>query len=63
MTGDRSLILDFGGVVTRTLFETHYVTERALGLAAGTLTWRGPCHPVVALGDLKVLHRYPEWIG
>ncbi|TAV42076.1 HAD family hydrolase (plasmid) [Rhizobium leguminosarum] len=42
MTGDRALILDFGGVVTRTLFETHDVTERALGLAAGTLTWRGP---------------------
>lgn len=42
MTGNRALILDFGGVVTRTLFETHDVTERALGLAAGTLTWRGP---------------------
>jgi putative hydrolase of the HAD superfamily len=38
----RALILDFGGVVTRTLFETHDVTERALGLAPGTLTWRGP---------------------
>lgn len=42
MTGDRALILDFGGVVTRTLFETHDMTERALGLAPGTLTWRGP---------------------
>jgi putative hydrolase of the HAD superfamily len=42
MTGERALILDFGGVVTRTLFETHDITERALGLAAGTLTWRGP---------------------
>lgn len=39
---DRALILDFGGVVTRTLFETHDVTERALGLAPGSLTWRGP---------------------
>lgn len=38
----RALILDFGGVVTRTLFETHDVTEKALGLAPGTLTWRGP---------------------
>ena len=38
----RALILDFGGVVTRTLFETHDLTERALGLAPGTLTWRGP---------------------
>ena len=40
MTG--ALILDFGGVVTRTLFETHAVTEKALGLAAGTLDWQGP---------------------
>ncbi|TMV04414.1 HAD family hydrolase [Brucella haematophila] len=39
---NKALILDFGGVVTRTLFETHDVTERALGLAPGTLSWRGP---------------------
>jgi putative hydrolase of the HAD superfamily len=44
MTG-RALILDFGGVVTRTLFETHDVTERALGLPTGSLTWRGPFDP------------------
>ena len=42
---DRALILDFGGVVTRTLFETHDLTEAALGLAPGTLTWRGPFNP------------------
>jgi putative hydrolase of the HAD superfamily len=41
----RALILDFGGVVSRTLFETHGATERALGLAPGTLTWRGPFDP------------------
>lgn len=41
----RALVLDFGGVVTRTLFETHDLTERALGLAPGTLTWRGPFAP------------------
>lgn len=45
MNETRALILDFGGVVTRTLFETHDVTERALGLEAGTLTWRGPFDP------------------
>ena len=39
---EKALILDFGGVVTRTLFETHDITERALGLKPGTLTWRGP---------------------
>jgi putative hydrolase of the HAD superfamily len=40
-----ALILDFGGVISRTLFETHDETERALGLAPGTLTWRGPFDP------------------
>ncbi|WP_136657694.1 HAD-IA family hydrolase [Nitratireductor sp. XY-223] len=41
----KALVLDFGGVVTRTLFETHRLTEQALGLAEGTLTWRGPFDP------------------
>ena len=41
----QALVLDFGGVISRTLFETHDVTERALGLASGTLTWRGPFDP------------------
>lgn len=41
----RALVLDFGGVISRTLFETHALTERALGLAPGTLTWRGPFDP------------------
>lgn len=41
----RALVLDFGGVVTRTLFETHALTEQALGLAPGTLAWRGPFDP------------------
>ena len=40
-----ALILDFGGVVTRTLFETHEMTERALGLSPGSLTWQGPFAP------------------
>ena len=42
----KALVLDFGGVVTRTLFETHELTEQALGLASGSLTWRGPFDPV-----------------
>lgn len=41
----QALVLDFGGVVTKTLFETHALTEQALGLAPGTLTWRGPFDP------------------
>jgi putative hydrolase of the HAD superfamily len=45
MSNQRALILDFGGVVTRTMFETHDLTEKALGLAPCTLTWRGPFDP------------------
>lgn len=45
MTTPRALVLDFGGVVSRTLFETHAQTEAALGLPPGTLTWRGPFDP------------------
>ena len=41
----QALVLDFGGVVTRTLFETHDTTEAALGLPPGTLAWRGPFDP------------------
>lgn len=40
-----ALILDFGGVVTRTMFETHDLTEKALGLVPGSLTWKGPFDP------------------
>lgn len=41
----RALVLDFGGVISRTMFETHDITERALGLVPGTLAWRGPFDP------------------
>ena len=41
----RALVLDFGGVISRTLFETHALSEAALGLPPGTLTWRGPFDP------------------
>jgi putative hydrolase of the HAD superfamily len=41
----KALIFDFGGVISKTLFETHALTEQALGLANGTLTWRGPFDP------------------
>lgn len=45
MSAATALIVDFGGVVTRTLFETHEMTERALGLSPGSLTWQGPFAP------------------
>jgi putative hydrolase of the HAD superfamily len=38
----KALVLDFGGVISRTMFETHDLSEAALGLPCGTLTWRGP---------------------
>lgn len=41
----QALILDFGGVISRTLFETHNLTEKALGLPAGSLDWQGPFAP------------------
>ncbi|WP_282608634.1 HAD-IA family hydrolase [Pelagibius sp. Alg239-R121] len=41
----KALVLDFGGVISRTLFETQPQNERALGLPEGTLTWRGPFAP------------------
>ena len=45
MTQGKALVLDFGGVITKTLFETHAATEAALGLRPGTLQWRGPFDP------------------
>lgn len=44
-SGAQALVLDFGGVISRMLFETHPLTEQALGLAPGTLTWKGPFEP------------------
>jgi putative hydrolase of the HAD superfamily len=41
----RALVLDFGGVISKTLFETHCLTETALGLAPDTLNWLGPFAP------------------
>ncbi|AXF85997.1 Phosphatase [Ephemeroptericola cinctiostellae] len=41
----KALVLDFGGVISRTLFETHDLTEVALNLPRGTLTWQGPFDP------------------
>ncbi len=62
MNGRKALILDFGGVVTRTMFETHDITERALGLPASSLTWRGPFDPAtdplwVAMQDRRITER------
>jgi putative hydrolase of the HAD superfamily len=39
------LLLDFGSVITYSLFEKHHDTEAILGLPAGSLTWLGPLDP------------------
>jgi putative hydrolase of the HAD superfamily len=41
----RALLLDFGSVISVSLFERHRETERLLGLPAGTLAWLGPIAP------------------
>lgn len=41
----KGLLLDFGGVISVTMFERHAQSEQALGLPAGSLTWRGPFDP------------------
>lgn len=40
-----ALVLDYGGVICRTTFERQPLIERKLGLAPGTLRWRGPFDP------------------
>jgi putative hydrolase of the HAD superfamily len=37
-----TLLLDFGSVVTFSVFEIMDVAEQRLGLPPGTLPWRGP---------------------
>lgn len=38
----QGLILDFGGVIAKSFFETRAEFEKLLGLAEETLPWRGP---------------------
>lgn len=40
-----ALLLDFGCVISKSLFENMEQVERGLGLAPGTLRWRGPLDP------------------
>jgi putative hydrolase of the HAD superfamily len=41
----QALLLDFGSVISVSLFERHRDTEAELGLAAGSLGWLGPIVP------------------
>jgi putative hydrolase of the HAD superfamily len=40
-----ALMLDFGCVISKTMFENMELVERGLGFAPGTLSWRGPFDP------------------
>jgi len=44
-TAPEALLLDFGSVISVSLFERHRETEAELGLAPGSLTWLGPIAP------------------
>ena len=41
----RGLLLDFGSVISVSVFERHRQTEQILGLAPGALRWQGPLAP------------------
>jgi putative hydrolase of the HAD superfamily len=41
----RALLLDFGNVISVSIFERHRQTEQRLRLPAGSLTWLGPLDP------------------
>ena len=45
MSTPRALLLDFGSVVSVSLFERHRESERQLGLAPHSLSWQGPLAP------------------
>lgn len=44
-TEPQALLLDFGSVISTSLFECHRETEELLGLRAGSLSWLGPIDP------------------
>lgn len=44
-TPAKGLLLDFGSVITYSLFEKHRATEAILGLPEHSLTWMGPLDP------------------
>lgn len=41
----RGLLLDFGAVISVSIFERHRESEAVLGLPDGSLTWAGPLDP------------------
>ena len=45
LAAPEALLLDFGSVISVSMFERHRYTEAELGLPAGSLTWLGPIAP------------------
>jgi putative hydrolase of the HAD superfamily len=45
ITSPEALLLDFGSVITVSMFERHRDTEAKLGLPDGSLRWLGPIAP------------------
>jgi len=45
VSAPRGLLLDFGSVISVSVFERHRETEAILGLRAGSLEWLGPIAP------------------
>jgi putative hydrolase of the HAD superfamily len=45
VSAPRGLLLDFGSVISVSVFERHRQTEAILGLPGGSLTWLGPVAP------------------
>ena len=41
----KALLLDFGSVISKSLFERHEIIEEWLQLPKGILTWKGPFDP------------------
>lgn len=41
----KALLLDFGSVISKSLFERHSLIEEKLNLPEGTLTWKGAFDP------------------
>ncbi|MEP1486853.1 MAG: HAD-IA family hydrolase [Algibacter sp.] len=41
----KALLLDFGSVISKSLFERHNLIEEKLDLPKGALTWKGPFDP------------------
>lgn len=66
----KALVLDYGGVISKTPFETWDTTEKALGLPAGSITMTGPFDPdrdpawaAMQAGDMTEREYWYQMVG